>query len=354
VLWRRGGIIDLGTLQGGNESFATAGNSHAQVVGGASNAVPDPFSGYWFGWTTQTRAFLWQNGTMQDLGTLGGPDAFAVGINERGQVAGQSYINSIPNGTTGQPTLDAFLWQHGNMTDLPGLGGTLTFANGINNCAQVIGQSNLPGDLTFHPVLWDRGRVIDLGTFGGDNGTTNFVTDMAEVIGKADLPGSQTHDGFLWKRGRLIDLGTLAGDTCSNAWGINSKDQVVGNSSDCVTPLHGFLWENGGPMVDINLLISPSSDFEIFDTLNINDRGEITGDGLLPDGSARSFVLIPCDEHHPGECDDYSMIEVPTQQNSSSASTKQGSEPQLSPVERVRSMLRQRYHIPGQPSAPRD
>jgi probable HAF family extracellular repeat protein len=68
VLWREGRIIDLGTL-GGNDSAAFAVNNRSQVVGAALNDIPDPFSFL----ATQIRAFLWQNGAMHDLGTLGGP-----------------------------------------------------------------------------------------------------------------------------------------------------------------------------------------------------------------------------------------------------------------------------------------
>jgi probable HAF family extracellular repeat protein len=77
VVWKDGRINDLGTLPaGGYESIGNAVNSRGQVVGLATNTIPDNFS--LFG-PTQSRAFLWQDGVMQDLGTLGGTDALAVG-----------------------------------------------------------------------------------------------------------------------------------------------------------------------------------------------------------------------------------------------------------------------------------
>src|SRR6266849_2238118 len=103
VIWKSGHILDLGTF-GGSHSGASGINNRGQVVGSAQNAIPDPFSLLYFliggvSNGTQTRAFLWQDGAMQDLGTLGGPDAAAIFVNERGQVAGYSYSDSTPNST---------------------------------------------------------------------------------------------------------------------------------------------------------------------------------------------------------------------------------------------------------------
>jgi probable HAF family extracellular repeat protein len=75
VFWKDGQITDLGTLEGGYESAAFNVNSRGQVAGVSQNLVPDEFN--FLG--TQQRTFLWQDGVMQDLGTLGGPDAGIIG-----------------------------------------------------------------------------------------------------------------------------------------------------------------------------------------------------------------------------------------------------------------------------------
>src|SRR5262249_19205759 len=62
VLFKDSGAIDIGTLPGGFESLALAINDRGQVAGFSSNGVPDPVS--FFGWGTQTRAFVWQAGVM--------------------------------------------------------------------------------------------------------------------------------------------------------------------------------------------------------------------------------------------------------------------------------------------------
>ncbi len=356
VIWQNGHIVNLGTF-GGNFSYANMINNRGQVAGFALNTTLDSFGlEEWcmnppFG--QQMRAFIWQGGALQNLGTLGGPDSCALYINESGQATGHSFTDSVVNPITGFPTTHPFLWNGRRMLDLGTLGGTFAVANGINNRSQVIGQSNVAGDLTFHPFLWSQGGITDLGTLGGSTGTANWINDGGAVVGKADLPGSQTHDGFVWKKGVLTDLGTVDGDACSNALRINSNAQIVGCSSDCISCLHAFLWENGGPIVDLNTLIPPGSSATLTEATFVNDRGEIAAQGTLPNGDTHAFLLIPCDEKHPGECEDYSMIEA-TQQTGPSTAIKQGSESLLSPVERFRSMMRQRYHMPGQPAAPRD
>ena len=324
VLWKDGRIIDLGTL-GGNASGANALNNQGQVVGGALNGIPDPFPStfqtgfifetvpfYFFPVTTQSHAFLWQNGKMTDLGTLGGPDSVAWFVNELGQVAGQSTINSIPSPTTGVPTVDPFFWDHGKMVDVGNLGGTFSFVSGLNNRGQVIGTMNLRGDLANHPFFWDRGVLTDMGTLGGNDGVPNAINDAGEVVGFASSQEIQAL-AFLWKQGVMINLGTVDGDQCSAAHSINTMGQIVGESSpSCFSApeVHAFLWENGGPMVDLNTLVPPDSLLGSAGGVAINDRGEITGSRTLPEGDIHAFLLIPCDVNHPNvEGCDYSLVD---------------------------------------------
>jgi probable HAF family extracellular repeat protein len=361
VLYKKGRIINLGTF-GGNQSFGLAMNNRDQVVGWALNTIADPISP-WGPFGTQMRAFLWQNGMKRDLGTLGGPDSLAYYVNDQSQVAGAAFTDSTINPVTGMPTLHPFFWENGRMIDLGSLGGTQGSPAALNQEGQVAGYMNLAGDLTFHPFFWDRGVLTDLGTFGGSTGQATWMNDAGEVVGAADFSGDQLHDAFLWRTGQLIDLGNLGKTSFADY--INSGGQVVGASrlADGIT-VHAFLWENGGPMVDLNTLIPSGSGFQVTEGVDINDRGEITGNGL-PSGCndlgscGHAFLLIPCDDKHPGECEDYSMIEGATPQTSAPranypATMKQRKESPVSPLEHFRSMMRQRYHIPGQPSAPRD
>jgi probable HAF family extracellular repeat protein len=313
VLYSGGNIFDLGTLEGGYESLATCMNNSGVVVGFAGDNTLDQYGI----WGTQTRAFRWTKSQgMQDLGTLGGPDAVAFNVDDVGRISGISFVNDTPNPTTGVPTLDPFLWEKGTMIDLGGLGGTASdfFAEGgnANSRGQVDGNSDLPGDVYFHPFVWTTpGPMQDLGTLGGNYGSAGPIDDTGAIAGWATTAGDQNSYAFLWKDQKMTNLGSVDGDPCSIAAYLR-KGQVVGTSWDCVNYLHAFLWENGS-MVDLNTLVPPGSGVQLFVADYINESGEITAAGTLTNGDSHAFLLIPCDKNHPGiEGCDYSRVDVNT------------------------------------------
>jgi probable HAF family extracellular repeat protein len=306
---------------------------------------------------TQTRAFYWKNGVMQDLGTLGtGTDATAALINERGQVVGWSYINSTPAAACAFPlTTGTFIWDKKNgMQDIGSFGGTCTTAYDLNNRGRVVGSSNNPGDAMNLAFVWDRATgMTELTTAGA--GSAFAVNDAGEIAGYGYSPDGQ-YVAILWRKTggkwQTTYLGLLhSGDDFAAASSINASTQVVGNSgpNGGLTTLP-FLWEDGGPMVDLNALIPPNPGIQLVEAVQINDRGEIAVEGMEANGDFHAVLLIPCDENHPGVhgCD-YSMIHAETAAAQSAARPYVPSTTQnLS-----RSRRSNRYHMRGLPAASR-
>jgi len=309
VLWTGRRMIPLGYLPGGTESIGVSLNNAGQAVGFGFNAVTDPFAPIPVGF--QNRTFLWERGQMIDIGTLGGPDSLPGGgcdLQRPSVIVGASYTSDTPNLNTGVPTQDPFLWHNGSMIDLGNLGGTLSMAQCANNREEVIGASNLPGDQLSHAFLWRNGHMTDLGTLGGNISEAIWINDAGVIAGSADLPTPNIHDAVRWKDGQILDLGTVDGDACSRARAINAAGVIVGGSSDCANFVHAFVWKEGGPMLDLNTLIPPGSGLQLLSAFNINARGEILVK-TAPVGTPPSddedlghvALLIPCDVHSPCE-----------------------------------------------------
>ena len=369
VFWEKdGSITDLGTF-GGNDSQANAVNDRGQVAGTALNTIPDPYTvNFSFAGATQAHAFRWtKSHGMQDLGTLGGTDSAAFYINDRGQIAGYSFTDSTVNPSTGLPTLHPFLWENGKMMDLGTLGGTFAGPSpfppqslgGLNNRGEVVGTSNLAGDVNFHPFIWTKSEGMkDLGTLGGTLAFATWINDAGDVVGLSQTLDDQFDHAFLWRDGVMTDLGTPGTDPNSQAFSINSRGQVVGGSFSATTDLHGFLWENGS-IVDLNTLIANASGATIKIAGDINDRGEIAALGFDSNGDARAFLLIPCDQDHPDvEGCDFDAVDADTAAQVRPAQITQPSaiatEAKLSPAERMtrfRSMMANRNRRFGMPQA---
>jgi probable HAF family extracellular repeat protein len=228
------------------------------------------------------------------------------------------------------------------MIDLGTLGGTLGVANWLNNRGQVVGQSNLAGDLTAHPFLWDRGSLKDLGTLGGTFGVATSVSDAGVIVGGATNQNDQAFLAFVWKNGVMTNLGTLQGDDCSMATNVNSGGQIVGLSFPCAGgPSHAFLWDKGS-LIDLNTFVPVGSHLQLTEATFISDRREITVQGLLPNCDTRAVLLVPDGREE-------------TLVSATQASTV--TQHSLTPGEimaAVRARLGKRYHVPSLGAWPRD
>ncbi len=113
-----GMMIDLGL----RHRAAYAVNDHGQVVGGA--------------WSASVGAFLYDDGVVTELGSLGGTWSAAFDINLSGDIVGEA--------STGTE-YHAFLYRDGQMNDLndlipPDTGWTLVGAYGINSRSEIVGR----------------------------------------------------------------------------------------------------------------------------------------------------------------------------------------------------------------------
>ncbi len=321
---------NLGTIpsQGGTGVYATAINNSGQIVG------------YGLPIETSLRPFLWQNGTLSDLGTLGGSSGQAYGINNTGQIVGSSET------TAGTPT--ATLWANGMITNLGSPGGVLgSSASGINSSEQVVGTSNVGSNSCSNPAdsafIWISGVISSLDTSasvnsvataindsgeavgyvqsslvsacasqaalfaggtttilpqlpGGDSSTltvANAINEAGQIVGYTSTPDAadSTPTAVLWSTGSVTAVGS------GEALGINNTGQIVGlipvtNGDDAA------LWTAvGAKALDLNTLIDPATPIAPLILIRanaINDSGWIIAIGSADGGvTAQSFLLEP-------------------------------------------------------------
>lgn len=146
-VYRDGAMQDLGT---GTDS--AAGNSCALAVDQSGAAAGRAANG---------ELVIWKGGSITRPGVQGN----VGGMNNAGTVVG-SYQQA------GQSR--AFIYQGGTLTDLgPGA------ANAVNARGQVVGSAN------GHAFLYDNGDLRDLGTLGGNNSAARGINDHGDVVGVA-------------------------------------------------------------------------------------------------------------------------------------------------------------------------
>jgi probable HAF family extracellular repeat protein len=189
-LWIKGHIFDLGTL-GGPNGGARGINAQGEVVGKADTAaVPE-----------QEHAFLWSDGVLHDLGTLGGESSTANSINNRGWIAGAADTTiPDPTGTIGPTENHAFLRTLDSaLHDLGTLGGPNSHAISINDDGVIVGWSQVDFNIgafgipDLHPAMWVNRIATRLPDLGGSVSLAISVNNNGTAVGQSFLAAMTAH-----------------------------------------------------------------------------------------------------------------------------------------------------------------
>jgi probable HAF family extracellular repeat protein len=329
-------IVEIPTI-GGTENFAYAINDRGDVVG-LSRKAGDSFNGaFLFGSGLLTSLDRLNGSVPQDinkrgqiatgvysngvyvpalydsrtgqitvLGSFGGVfggvfNGEAFSVNNRGQVVGYSYLDSLNR--------HAFLYSDGVMTDLGSFGG-YSAALAINFSGEIAGFSSETVNGYSHAFVFREGVMTEINPFGGPNNESiaRGINDRGHVVGEGLVATGGAFNGFIYFDGAITNIGTLDGGRNSYAFAINDHRQVVGIADQPYEDLcwdftagryvpcinyaqRAFLYEDG-VMTDLNSLIAPDSGWDLSWAFDINDRGQITGYGLR-NGKFRAYLMTP-------------------------------------------------------------
>lgn len=234
-------------------------NNRGQVVGYAT--ALDPVQ------STSVRAFLWDNGTMIDLGRTptGYPISTARSINDRGTVLGGDGLGVN------------FTWSDGAWTPLPISG---VAPNTINKFGAIAGAYRSPSGWG-HGFIYRDGVFVDIGTLGGGYSEIDAMNDKGDAVGKSLIADNSSYHPFVYRNGAMKDLGTFGG-RFGVALGINNRGDVVGGAYDAANVLHAFVDDGAG----IRKLFPDSSANS--QASGINDHGTIIGN--FGGGAGLAFV----------------------------------------------------------------
>lgn len=277
VRWLRGQVKELTMMPGDQSGVALAVNDSGAACGQSTG----------FG---TLRALVWKNGTVRDLGNLGGRGAKALALNDFGVVVGESYPRGglLPH---------AFRWDAatGVMTDLGTLGGYYSSANAVDDAGNVYGMSE-DNRRDRKAVCWPAG------------GGPPILLDPANLLDETSAARSCTRNGvvagdgigypagpkaFTWTlAGGLQILPNPPGALALRAYDLSAAGTVL------LRDIYDVIWVydlHAGTWLRPNLRIPPHPRARVDAAFEINSAGQIAGRGLdFVTGEARAaWILSP-------------------------------------------------------------
>jgi probable HAF family extracellular repeat protein len=260
-------------------------------------------------------ATLWRNGSLLDLGTLGGPNSsvtwnvkntegIIVGISQTAdpEPLGESWSSAAFY--TGPYTVGfinlGFVWEQGQMRGLPNFpGGNNGFATGANNLRQVVGWAEndvhdpacvSPQVLQFRPAMWSLGptdQIQDLPLMSGDtSGAATAINDSGQIVGISGIcdqaVGRHTaKHAVLWENGGVTDLGNLGAQWWNTPTAINQQGDIVGFAGDPAFVegdiLHAFIWTRKDGIRHLKPLKHHTPEHVDSEAYGINEARQVVG-----------------------------------------------------------------------------
>jgi probable HAF family extracellular repeat protein len=232
-----------------------------------------------------------RTGVQTQFATLGGSTGLGREINNSGQVAGESSFAGTP------AVRHAVLYSSGGApTDLGTLGGPNSTAFGLNDRGEAVGFSRINSGSSSHAFLYSNGHMTDLGTVAGSESSASDINNKGQIAGLTTFAATSSNQhAFLYDNGQMVDIGTLA--TTSNdrmfVRAINDNTQIVGFvGGGNPSGNRAWLWQDG-QMSNLNDLVDPGSGLTLNAANDINDRGQIVGYGTTVGGQIHAFLLDP-------------------------------------------------------------
>jgi probable HAF family extracellular repeat protein len=265
-------------------------NDLDQAVGGVSFCDLDEIGNCR---NSRTRAFIFNvvTQTQTVLGTLGGRDSWAWAINNAGQVTGWSHVAGSTPGTNGDE--HAFVFQNGAFEDI---GARTTGGNSNASSINATGQTS--GWVRARTINGDNGPFLySAGSFAffQVNGSAFDINNAGQVVGVMGGNDDGSGQAFLISGGVVQDLGKVSpGHNYAKASAVNNAGHIVGVSSPSFFSSSGeraFIFRDG-VMQDLNNLIAADSGWVLASAVDINDAGQIVGNGFK-DGQPKAFLLTP-------------------------------------------------------------